>query len=49
MRQLGLFLATVFLLTGCHSLYAIQNRPQPLPQDKYIQVYFNHNQAQSAK
>lgn len=48
MRQLGFLLATVFLLGGCHSLNAIQNRPQPLPQDKYIQVYFNHNQAESA-
>jgi competence ComEA-like helix-hairpin-helix protein len=49
MRQLGLFLVTVFLLVGCHSLNAIQNRPQPLPQDRYIQVYFNHNQAQGAE
>ena len=39
MRQLGFLLGTVFLLGGCHSLNAIQNRPQPLPQDQYIQVY----------
>jgi phosphatidylserine/phosphatidylglycerophosphate/cardiolipin synthase-like enzyme len=49
MRQLGLFLATVFLLVSCYSLNAGQNRLSPLPQDQYIQVYFNHNQAQGAK
>ncbi|TRU11764.1 MAG: competence protein ComE [Microcystis sp. Msp_OC_L_20101000_S702] len=48
MRQLGFLLGTVFLLGGCHSLNAIQNRPQPLPQDQYIQVYFNYNQAQGS-
>ena len=48
MGQLGFLLGTVFLLGGCHSLNAIQNRPQPLPQDQYIQVYFNHNQARNS-
>ncbi|MDB9417864.1 DUF655 domain-containing protein [Microcystis aeruginosa] len=48
MRQLGFLLGTFFLLGGCHSLNAIQNRPQPLPQDQYIQVYFNYNQAQGS-
>ena len=48
MKQLGFLLGTVFLLGGCHSLNAIQNRPQPLPQDQYIQVYFNYNQAQGS-
>lgn len=49
MRQLGFLLGTVFFfLGGCHSLNAIQNRPQPLPQDQYIQVYFNYNQAQGS-
>jgi phosphatidylserine/phosphatidylglycerophosphate/cardiolipin synthase-like enzyme len=48
MRMIGLFLASVFLLLGCHSLSAIQNRPEPLPQDKLIQVYFNHNRARGA-
>jgi hypothetical protein len=48
--QLGFLflLGTVFLLGGCHSLNVIQNRPQPLPQDQYIQVYFNYNQAQGS-
>jgi competence ComEA-like helix-hairpin-helix protein len=41
-------LGTVFLLGGCHSLNVIQNRPQPLPQDQYVQVYFNYNQAQGS-
>jgi phosphatidylserine/phosphatidylglycerophosphate/cardiolipin synthase-like enzyme len=35
-------------LWGCHSLNVIQNRPQPLPQDQYIQVYFNYNQTQGS-
>jgi competence ComEA-like helix-hairpin-helix protein len=48
MGQLGFLLGTVFLLGGCHSLNVIQNRPQPLPQDQYIQVYFNYNQTQGS-
>ena len=48
MGQLGFLLGIVFLLGGCHSLNVIPNRPQPLPQDQYIQVYFNHNQARGS-
>jgi competence ComEA-like helix-hairpin-helix protein len=48
MKQLRFLLGTVFLLGGCHSLNAIQNRPQPLPQDQYMQVYFNYNQSQGS-
>jgi competence ComEA-like helix-hairpin-helix protein len=42
-----LILTGLFLLTGCQNLAQIQ-RPQPLPQDSLIQVYFNHNQAKGA-
>ncbi|PSF38126.1 competence protein ComE [Aphanothece hegewaldii CCALA 016] len=36
---------SLFLLTACGHLTA-NPRPKPLPQDTYIQVYFNQNQAE---
>ncbi|MGF1478694.1 MAG: phospholipase D-like domain-containing protein [Cyanophyceae cyanobacterium] len=40
-------LTTLILLNACQKKPQVQ-RPQPLPQDPAIQVYFNHNQAQGA-
>ena len=41
---------TIFLLflTACQKPKPKPQRPQPLLQNNYIQVYFNHNQAQGA-
>ncbi len=39
----------LFLLKSCPKQEEVANdRPLPLPQDTFIQVYFNHNQAQGA-
>ena len=44
-----IFWLTVFiLLNGCQKEQAQLQRPQPLPQDPFVHVYFNHNQAQGA-
>lgn len=40
-------LSSLFLFTACRHLTA-NPRPKPLPQDPYIQVYFNQNQAEGA-
>jgi competence ComEA-like helix-hairpin-helix protein len=41
------FLATLIVLVACQQGSSLA-RPQPLPQDPAIQVYFNHNLAQGA-
>ena len=41
-------LAIVILLTACQKQFTSISRPQPLEQDNFIQVYFNHNQAKDA-
>ncbi|MEY2983824.1 MAG: competence protein ComA [Cyanobacteriota bacterium] len=35
-------------LSGLQSVFGDQQRPDPLPQDTFIQVYFNHNNARGA-
>lgn len=40
-------LSSLFLFTACSHLTA-NPHPKPLPQDPYIQVYFNQNQAEGA-
>ena len=43
------WLTVVFIvLNGCQKEQAQLQRPQPLPQDPFVQAYFNHNQAQGA-
>lgn len=44
MRSIALLLS-LLLLTGCNALNAGTNRPEPLPQEKSIQVYFNHDRS----
>jgi phosphatidylserine/phosphatidylglycerophosphate/cardiolipin synthase-like enzyme len=39
---------TCLILSGCNALQASQNRPEPLPQDPNIQVYFNHERARGS-
>lgn len=39
--------SSLLLITACSHLTA-NPRPKPLPQDPYIQVYFNQNQAEGA-
>jgi phosphatidylserine/phosphatidylglycerophosphate/cardiolipin synthase-like enzyme len=41
------FILILISLNGCQNKYQI-SRPEPLPQDNLIQVYFNHNQSQGA-
>ena len=44
-----IFWLTVFIvLNGCQKEQAQIQRPQPLPQEPFVQAYFNHNQAQGA-
>ena len=44
-----IFWLTVFIvLNGCQKKPAQLQRPQPLPQDPFVHVYFNHNQVQGA-
>lgn len=45
--SISTILSSLFLLTACGHLTA-NPRPKPLPQDPYIQVYFNQNQAEGA-
>lgn len=47
MKFFLLFLLALFLLIGGQSRVQL-DRPQSLPQDPDIQIYFNHNQAQGA-
>ncbi|MEG3436478.1 phospholipase D-like domain-containing protein [Pannus brasiliensis CCIBt3594] len=44
MRSIA-FLLSLLLLTGCNALNAGPDRPAPLPQEKSIQVYFNHDRS----
>ncbi|MCU0534756.1 MAG: DUF655 domain-containing protein [Hydrococcus sp. Prado102] len=45
---IALFLLSLFFLISCQKTPSIHSL-QPLPQDPYIQVYFNHNQAKGAE
>jgi competence ComEA-like helix-hairpin-helix protein len=39
----------IFILTACKRVQSQSKRPQPLPQDLLIQVYFNHTQSEEYK
>lgn len=40
----GILLLTLFL-AACQQVLPQNTRPQPLPQDAFVEVYFNHSQA----
>ncbi len=35
----------IFTLAGCQRVQSYDKRPAPLPQDPFIQVYFNHSES----
>jgi competence ComEA-like helix-hairpin-helix protein len=39
----------IFILTACKRVQSQSKRPQPLPQDLLIQVYFNHTESEEYK
>jgi phosphatidylserine/phosphatidylglycerophosphate/cardiolipin synthase-like enzyme len=47
MRSIALLLLGL-LLTGCNALPNGSHRPEPLPQDPDIQVYFNHDRSRGS-
>ncbi|MBD2664632.1 hypothetical protein B6N60_01972 [Richelia sinica FACHB-800] len=44
-RYFSYLFLLLFTLTGCQSVKSVNQRPQPLPQDALIKVYFNHSQS----
>ncbi|MFW6359228.1 MAG: DUF655 domain-containing protein [Chroococcales cyanobacterium] len=47
LRRLSILVSLLFL-SACNQAQSKVERPEPLPQDPFIQVYFNYNQAKDA-